>query len=507
MSSRSSVIPVFIVVFLAFFLRLVLLPFAQVVDADAVTRIFMAQEWWESPAWISEGVWPPLHQYFYGLIVGLSGDHQTVPIIVTIALSSLSAIPMFHFIKREYNEKAAFWISLALVLSPVLFRNSYHTLSGTPFILLLLLAKNSLSKSWKESSLRSAIWAGVFMTLACGFRYEGWMLLAVFTGFGVLQKEWKTTVIFWSVAMIFPAFWMIGNYIAHQDLFFGLSGAYDWNIVQEGVNSYLPRDVVLLRWFFFPASWLFLFSPILALVLIWGLFVIVRRKQFQWQKWRWGSIFILLLVVFVYKSNNGTLLNQHRFTGTLIVFSLPLLAMIWELDSRRLLQVTKFGIISLMPLSFLWGKPEYAKVFPEGSSSHYALDHFRKISSQGMAAVPRLKNAEVDQLKDVMLSYLKNGDALVIDFIDWESSYYLAFESGVHQNKLLLVNGAKNAQLDIFNLRKTISSSKNGIFVVKKGSELHELINKNATFLSNEVKVYLLHDEPSVLIFRFEKNA
>lgn len=497
--------PLAVIVGIGFTLRLILLPFAQIVDADAVTRIFMAQDWWENPTLISEGVWPPMHQYFYGLIVGISGDHQTIPILVSMLLSSLSAIPMYQFIKREFNERAAFWIALALVLSPVLFRNSFHTLSGTPFILLLLLTMNSLSKSWRESNVKAAVWAGLFMTLACGFRYEGWMLLAVFTGFGVLQKAWKETAIFWAVAMIFPAFWMIGNYWVHQDFLFGLSGAYDWNIVQEGVNSYLPRDIVLLRWFFFPASWFFLFSPILVFTLVYGVVKLVRARQFDWKKWRWGFVFVLLMVTFIYKSNNGTLLNQHRFTGTLIVFSLPIVALLWDLESKRLLQASKIGILLLLPLSFLWGKPKYANSFTDGTSTHYALDHFTAISTQGMAAIPRLKNQEIVQVKNALAQELKAGDGLIIDFIDWESSYYLAVESGVDSKHLFLVNGATNAQLDLYNLQKTLQSHKQVLVLVRKASELDNYLKSLREREEATIEFINLKRKGLISIVRFKR--
>ncbi len=495
--------PLASLVLVGLLLRLILLPFTQVVDADAVTRIFMAQEWWENPIWISEGVWPPLHQYFYGVIVGITGDHQTTPILISMLLSSLSAIPMYHFIKREFHERAAFWISLALVLSPILFRNSYHTLSGTPFILLLLLCMNSLSKSWREDSLKAAFWAGVFMTLACGFRYEGWMLFAVFTGFGVLQKAWKTTAVFWIVGMLFPAFWMIGNYLAHQDFFYGLSGAYDWNIVKEGVNSYLPRDILLLRWFFFPASWLFLFSPILVVVLLIGMFRLIRTKQFNWQKWRWGGVFLFVLIVFVYKSHNGTLLTQHRFTGTLIVFSLPMLALLWQLESKLLLWITKIGILSLLPLSIFWGRPNYAKVFPDGTSTHHALGHFRDISYKGLAGVPRLHDQSVVSLKETLTKNLKENDGLVIDFINWESSYYLALESGVNKKQLFLVNGASNAQLDVYNLRLRVQRHNRGVLLFKKGSALHELFYNERMVVFYNMNLVKVFESDKVEIYKY----
>ena len=183
---------------------------------------------------------------------------------------------------------------------------------------------------------------------------------------------------------------------------------------------------------------------------------------------------MLLLIVFTAKSNNGTLLNQHRFTSTLIVFSLPMLALLWELEGKRLVQLTKVGILSLVPLSFLWGRPDYARVFPEGTSTHYALEQFQNISFQGLAAVPRLGNQNAEQWKRTLHQNLKDGDGLIVDFISWECTYYLALESGVHKKRLFIVNGATNAQLDIYHLRKTMLENRRGVLLVKTNSELYQ---------------------------------
>ena len=476
--------PILFVVSIGLLLRVLLFPFAQVIDADAVTRIFMAQEWWDNPTLITEGVWPPLHQYFYGIVYGLTGNYQTIPVFVSILLSSLSAWPMYLFVKREFNEKAAFWISLALVMCPVLFRNSYHTLSGTPFVFLLLFALAYLTKAWQESNWKSAVWAGVFMTLACGFRYEGWMLFAVFTGLGLLQRAWKETAIFWFVAMIFPAFWMFGNYAAHEDFFFGLSGAYDWNIVQEGVNSYLPRDVMLLRWFFFPASWFFLFSPILFVVLLVVMWKTFRSKQWDWKHWRWATIFLVLMITFVYKSHEGTLLNQHRFTSSLMVFSLPMLALVWEHTSVWLKRATQLGILLLIPLSFVWTKPAYQNVFPKGTSTYYALAHFHAISNPGLDAVPRLRNQEIVKVQQEVSKHLNENEGLILDFIDWESTYYIALHSGGKRNQLFIFNGAQNAINYSALLEDVVKRHPKGVLLLKRDSPMIDMI----TFYGNRRK-------------------
>ncbi|GAB5418085.1 MAG: hypothetical protein Crog4KO_31650 [Crocinitomicaceae bacterium] len=491
--------PVVLIVAIAALLRLAFLPLAQVVDADAVTRMFMAQEWWDNPSLITEGVWPPLHQYFYGIVYGCTGNLQTIPILVSILLASLAAWPMYLFVQREFNEKAAFWIALALALSPVLFRNSYHTLSGTPFVFLLLFSMAHLVKAWKQPNLKSAIWAGVFMTLACGFRYEGWMLLAVFTGLGLIQRAWKETAVFWLVSMIFPLFWMIGNYAAHQDFFFGLSGAYDWNVVQEGVNNYLPRDIMLLRWFFFPASWFFLFSPILVGAVIIALWKALRTKQFNWNQWRWGGVFLLLLVTFIYKSHEGTLLNQHRFTSSLIVFSLPMLALIWDLNVHWLKRTAQIGILSLLPLSFIWMKPAYQNAFPDGSSTHYALEHFQNISNPGMNAIPRLKNQEIVKIETEISKHLQPNSGLILDFIDWESTYYIALQSNLKRDQLFIFNGAANAKNYGSIMGEVVKRYPKGVLMVNRGSGMVEMIEFYGSRSRDEDYFKILRQEARIL--------
>jgi len=181
---------------IGFVLRCICLPFAQVVDADAVSRVFMAQEWWGNPTFIIEGVWPPFHQYLYGILIGISGDRVYVSIIFMLVLSALLSWPVYSIVKRVISEKVAFWTALAISLSPVLFRNSFHTLSGTVFLLAIAFVWNSFSKALKYNSTKHAIYAGIWFTLAAGFRDEGWFLIALYTGIGVVAKQWKVVSLY-----------------------------------------------------------------------------------------------------------------------------------------------------------------------------------------------------------------------------------------------------------------------------------------------------------------------
>lgn len=82
-----------LIVLLGFFLRLLAFPFAQVVDADATTRVLIAESWLQSPSLIYEGVWPPLHFYFNALAIAVSGERLVMPILFHIIIGSATAYP------------------------------------------------------------------------------------------------------------------------------------------------------------------------------------------------------------------------------------------------------------------------------------------------------------------------------------------------------------------------------------------------------------------------------
>ncbi len=500
---------------IGFALRCICLPFAQVVDADAVSRVFMAQEWWGNPAFIIEGVWPPFHQYLYGILIGISGDRAYVPIIFTMVLSALLSWPVYSIVKREISEKGAFWTALAISLSPVLFRNSFHTLSGTVFLLAIAFGWNSFSKALKDNSTKHAIYTGIWFTLAAGFRYEGWLLIALFTGIGVISKQWKLVSVYWLTAMIFPIFWMLGNYSVHNDFFFGLSGAYEWNIILEGVNDLVPRDVELLRLLFFPSSWFFLFSPLLLIALSIALYRRWKSKEWRWSSLRWGLIFFVFMLVFIYKSFEGTLLTQHRFTGTLLLFSIPFVGLIWEVERAKWLRlIAKILILSMVPLSYVWMRIPYESVVKSGTSTYYALENFRKISYSSLPAVPRLTRKNLGEVKKNLNQHLNSDDGLVLDFISWETTYNIALHSNVSRENMFIFNGAKNAE-NYFGLLEPIFISHNsGCLLIRKNGGLNKMVKiennqltlRNASEILMDVELIGSYDDFCIYYYRMVRT-
>ena len=339
----------FLLVAIGITIRLILIPFVQITDADATSRIFIAEKWLENPTILTEGIWPPFHYYFNSIALLISGERIYGPMIFHILITCLTIIPLYHFTKREFSEKGAWFSILFFLFCPIIFRNSFQALSGLPHAFFIAMAVNSISKSIRFTDFKQAIYAGLFMTIAAGFRYEAWLLIAIFTLIFLLFKQFKLVIVFWCFSMIFPVFWMIGNHIAHNDFLFGLA---------EPNNLEIAFGFKIERLLFFPFSWFFIYSPILVFLVARKVYQKMKIRQIMKSRLIWSIPFWTLFAVFIYKSYEETLLMQHRFTILLILFSTPFISIIFENIQWTRFKVIAYSVIftSLIPLSYLWMK-------------------------------------------------------------------------------------------------------------------------------------------------------
>jgi len=266
----------YLIVLIGFILRIIALPFSQVVDADATSRIFIAENWLDTPHLIYEGIWLPLHHYINAFAIAIFQEHHIGPVLFHIILACFTAIPLYHFTKREFSARGAWLTAAFYLLCPIIFRNSFHVLSGIPHAFFIALALNAISKSIRHKDYKQAIFAGLFMTIASGFRYEAWLLIALLSGVYLFFNQWKLGLWFCTVSLLFPIFWMAGNYIAHDHILHGVTGVYNSDIVDLH-NSELSYVEIVKRIVFFPFSLLYLFSPIVVVFL--GLEIFRRIKN------------------------------------------------------------------------------------------------------------------------------------------------------------------------------------------------------------------------------------
>lgn len=502
-SNRDSKI-LFWIITLGLLLRFVALPFAQVVDSDAVTRIFIAKNWLLSPELISEGVWLPLHHYFNAIIIWITGSHITAPIVAHMLLGVFTAIPIYRFTKREISADGAWFAALFYVLSPVIFRNSFHTLSCIPFCFFLALGINALSASIRENNLRQAIYAGVFLTVAAGFRYEAWLLIAILTGVAVCLKSWKVAAVFLGVSVVFPIFWMLGNYAAHDAFFYGLS---------ERLYLPTPFETIVLRVVYFPLTWFFLFSPIVVTWLVVKLISRAKNKKFNWQRAIWAIPFWFMFIIVVYKAYGGTLLLQHRFTCTLILLSTPFTGLLVEGIRWNVLKKGLVGLVlvTILPLSYYWMTVQYNEWFEKDSLAEKVAMNYRLKSVGIIEAVPRLSDEVVVDFSERVNKELKPHSGLILDFWSWESSYFMALHSNLHPQNIHQVGGNPNSKELVIYVKKVVDKCPTGVIVLKCNSKFRELFEIKGDILRFKtrgglfLKLTPLIDNGHLYAFKYRK--
>ena len=426
--------------------RLVLLPFSQTIDADAVTRTFMAYNWLKNPELITSGVWLPLHLYFNAAAIWLTGDLANGPKLMNILFAVATVIPLYKFVKNEFNREGAFFVTPTYLFVPIVIRNSLQALSGIPYAFFIISAMYFLSQGRKtQQQIKYGILAGLAITLAGGFRYEAWLLIAVFTAVLFFQKQWKMMISFMLFSMIVPAFWMVGCYIDEGDIFYGPNGAYRWNVVLSGVNDNMTFEKYIRRTFFFFVSWFFLLTPVVSFLIVFYTVKSRKLKSISRSTWMWLIPFGVLFLMFIYKALNGTLLLQHRFTLSLILTSLPFYALMFQdgksIKTKRIIALTV--VILFIPYSFL---------------------------NRDIYSIPRLKDQGMVDLADMINSKTNDpqNEGFVIDFIGWENTYYLSLKSEIVPENIFRVNGAVHGKVYLKYLQKVFENNEKGFLLKKK---------------------------------------
>lgn len=470
-----------VLVFFSLFIHLIFLFFSQSIDADATSRILIAERFIDSPEFITHGIWLPIHHYYNVFGILLTGEHLYGPILLNILLVSLTVIPVFKFTEREFSPNGAWFVACLYILSPIIFRNTYFALSGIPFLFFIAWAINLTSKGIKDNDKKRAIYAGLFMTIAAGFRYEGWLMIALLTLIFLLKKEYRLMIYFWCFAMIFPAFWMLGNYIENGDLFSGLTGAYDWNIGMEGVNDNVTVVDNVKRILFFPISWFFIFSPFLVIPIVFLVIKRIKSKKLSINKLIWGIPFLVFFLFFIYKSFNGTLLNQHRFTQSLILLSIPFTAVLYDslIQKKWGKYYLAFVLFTLLPLSYVWMKIPIEKAFSFSYSLQTALKEVRLEGYHKIEAVPRLENSETILFENKIKEYSQPGGTLILDFENWDNTFYLGINAQTDNERLFILDGAKHGGVYMKELLEVLHKSNNGLILLNKASRFSEFYSVN----------------------------
>jgi 4-amino-4-deoxy-L-arabinose transferase-like glycosyltransferase len=422
-------------------LKLLLLPFAQTVDADAVTRTFLSEDWLNNPAWITNSDWGPFHFYLTGAMLAMWNNPIYAPIVLNIILSAFTLLPFYYFVKREFNSTGAFVASFFLAISPIIFRNSLMNMSETPYLLFITLTLNFLSKGFKENRVSNFILAGLFITIAAGFRFEAWFFILLMSIIIFIKNEKINFVLFFIIALLYPATDIVTHFVQDHYSVTGFFSGYPWNfkgnLAPPNFQDYLRRI------WFIPFCWFISVGPI-AFIILRELFRLRKRNDGLF----WCAIlfwaFLLLTEIFALR---GALVLHERFAATITLLSLPFIAPYYkELTAKKNRIAIVFAALTL------------------GLTFAYNMSN--------ITPLPRLADQNGEKVAKLIGTKLTPESAIILDFWDWENTYYIALQSKLPTHSIFIRYGDNKDTIASGEINAVIKKHQQGIVILVKNSLL-----------------------------------
>lgn len=448
----QSIPKIYLLVFTTLVIKLILLPYSQTINADAVSRIFASQKWMENPEWTTSSIWAPFHFYIHGFALMVWNNTIYTPKIITIIFAVCTLIPFYYLTKREFNKSGAFIASILLAICPILFHNSFLALSETPYLFFLTFSLNTLSKGVREKSIPYLLISGLIMSIASGIRYEAWVMTAILSFVLLVSKNWKDIFFFNFTASLFPIYWLLSNYLETGNPLFSIQGTYNWNFEIMGNNENLEFKDYLKRIWFFPFSWVIAIGIPTGFIILKTIFKSYSKKALNSNFILLSLPFFIMLLFYQYNTFKGALLLQHRYIGTLVVLSLPFIAIYFkEFSIKKVKQAFLFSAITIS-LSFIY------------NTSH-------------VKPLPRLGEQSSVTIIEKIKTNTNSNSSLIIDFIGWDKSYFIALQSQLDKNDIVIIEGAKHSKIPKNNVLQKLNNYSNGLILLKRNSELQKFIN------------------------------
>jgi len=298
--------------------------------------IFTWNDWMNSHRWIPLIDYGPVHFYFLRFLFYFSGyDLFLMPGILSLVFGVASILPLMRITRRNFGQRAALWAGLGCAFYPLGIRLSTVSLEVTIFHFFVLVALDFLDKGLsKKRGIRiDLVIAGSWLTVACATRFEGWLMIPVFTGViltALLRKTFlenrrpglKTifskailpVILFGLAASLFPLFWMVASYKMTGDPtnFASISA-----VVQKIHALSVPFIDRALGWpiIFFQTT-----TFITVLVIIVGLVVSVAKKE---------GLYVLVIALFMFALfillaiRGAMALNETKYISTITMMLLP----------------------------------------------------------------------------------------------------------------------------------------------------------------------------------------
>lgn len=441
--------------------KLSLLPFTQTTDSDAVSRTWLGMGWLQHPVWLTHSVWGPFHFYITGAALSLWHNPIYAPPLLNIILSALMLLPFYFFVKREFNEQGAFVSACLLAVSPIIFRNSLMNMSETPYIFLLAVTLDFLSRGFHKGMNKDYLLAGFFATIGSGIRFEFWIFIAVFTFVVYFKTGKKYALLFMATALLYPITDVLSHFIPDGYTLNGFFSAYPWSMHADKAPDF---SNYLRRVWFLPLCWLVSLGPFA--------FIIIR--ELAWSRKRYPAIFwcalVFLIFLFITEITGlfGTILLHERFAATIAFLSMPFAAP-WfaEITSYKRNIALLFCLLTV------------------GLSYVYNLSD--------IAPLPRLTDQTGDKVAKLINRSMSPRSGLIVDFWEWENTYYVALQTKLEPENLFVQEGNVLDTVRETDIKSIIDNHKQGVILLVKNSLLWQNADMSDSTMRFKFDDHIIH--------------
>jgi hypothetical protein len=181
------------------------------VSLDDSFRMFYALWWWDHPSFYPLPFWLPGQFYLYGLVSGLASDALLAPRLLTLALHLGTGLVLA--LDRSAAPPVR-WIAAAwLLFSPLSLVLGTVPLSEAMFVLLVIGGLVAMSRFLASGRPWPLVASALLYLGAASVRYEGWVLLPLFTAFTFARRcAGISRTILWILRVLpwtFPVAWML----------------------------------------------------------------------------------------------------------------------------------------------------------------------------------------------------------------------------------------------------------------------------------------------------------
>jgi hypothetical protein len=476
--SRETMVALLVVIALALFARLLVLPFSTTDSGDIAMRTWMAWRWLSDPEFITYGPLGPLHFYLIGATLALAPDPLYAPMGLHIIFGLMAPSLIYLFTKEEFSSsRAALLVAAMYALYPVAIRNSMTVRSETIFVVFMLASMWLLAIARSNRGLPiHAAGAGLALTLSAMLRFEGWMLIP-FLGVSLWRKP-KLMLLFGAIAMIHPVIWMIGNWMEFGNPLYSINWTSDFELEAMG-KADRPFASLAVSAVTFAVQTLRGMNLLVGIVAVAGAVIalVTRDRARVWLVPLVGVSSLLMISIV-----RGSLAPKLPYTLTLGTMLLPFAALVFRqvgIESWSARQYLGSTLALLGTIAILSGFVSWERI-RTGPFEGLTISSASRILT--VSSVPQFENQAIAlSLPNVISEMLEGVDeGLISDFYGWSATGYVALRTRLHPDRIFTAPGAPNRDLDVGSLSEFLKAYPEGVIVLLTGSRFAKAIGLTA---------------------------